>query len=139
MRFNIIDNVLSIKGKVLIPDPTALSGRRLVVVQGASEQNHNARDKLGRPIQIRSYVRGVATRTLKQSARRNKMTRSVMAWRQVTEVEKNALKSEADKKAITVYMAFVSKYMREAKQAGASSWNNEATRWNNDDVFWNGV
>lgn len=139
MKASILDVALSVKGKVIVPDDTALSGYRLVVVQGATEQNCNSHGPDGAPRQVRAYVRPTDPRTPAQIIQRQKMALAVAMWRTATLEQKEQARPIAEDRNITLYMAYLSMVMPSIIIAGATVWDGGATVWNSGATIWNGA
>jgi hypothetical protein len=139
MNANILKVALNVKGKVIVPDETALSGYRLVVVQGASEVNCNDHAPDGTPRQIRAYVRPTDPRSPAQIIQRQKMAIAVAMWHAATPEDKEPARHIAKARNITLYMAFLSMVMPTITPGALTIWDDGATVWNSGLTVWNGA
>lgn len=119
------------------PSPGYPAGRRMIC-QGATAQNRQLDDASGRPILLYDAPVQPYRRTAAQAARRNKMLAAVAAWHAAGEAERATADSEAARRNITRYQAWIGGKMKQM-DGGASLWDGGASGWDSGASLWDGV
>lgn len=126
---DIKQNVLDIRGSLVVPDEAAPGEVKKVVFQGTAPQFANYRTGTGQPRMIRAHVIPADPRTPAQINQRTKMTMAVSAWHESTQAERLAFAETAKARGITVYMAFVSSYIKALPPLLGTVWDGGTTAW----------
>lgn len=150
---------ISIRGLITIPaDDTDPTPRRMII-QGATEENANARDINGKPIIIYQYRPPSVPMTYRQARQRALMAAAVIWYQSLTTPEKEAYRPAAQAARISIWNAALRDYMLKNPvqpptiwDGGLSTWDNGmspwdelagmpwddgSTEWDNGDSIWN--
>lgn len=127
---------LDIKGVLILPSATNPAIKKKWVFQGAGAQFANYRNHLGKPCMKRAYVKQTPSRTPAQAAQRNKMQAAVLAWRNISQNQLHEAKQIAEKRAISVYMAFVGLFMKAYQATTANAWDDNTSVWDTTPSIW---
>jgi hypothetical protein len=130
---------LDIRGKLSIRDNPNSAAIRQVVFQGTSAQFANYLTPNGQPRMERAYVIQTPSRTPRQAAMRNKMQSAVIAWRSATENQLLEAKKIAESRAISVYMAFISQFLKNTPSNQTITWDKNPSLWDNGASQWDGT
>lgn len=127
---------ISIRGALRLPADIDHPTGQHIVIQGATEENANARDATGKPIVIYPYHLQTPTRTTLQGARRNLMRDAVAYYRTLSEADKAPYRTKAKERQITVWNQVMSDYMLTHPAYATAEWDGGATIWDGGTTIW---
>jgi len=122
---DLIANSLDVRGKITN-----------VVIQGTSPQFANFYTKNGQPRQVRTYTSPINPKTPAQLAQQAKMRAAVAAWQAATDEDKAKVAPIAKNRAITLYMAFLSEYIKNYIAPTGTTWDSDSTTWDSGNTTW---
>lgn len=127
---------LDIKGTVRQITESSPTTPIKVVYQGCNPQFANYYTKSGAPRMRRAYVAPENPKTPAQVAQQAKLAAAVVAWHATTPEVRAEYQARADRRKLTVYMTFISEFIKSyippigtIWDAGATSWDSGATLW----------
>lgn len=106
------------------------------VIQACAAQFANFHTGTGQPRMVREYVKVINPKTPGQVQQQNKLKLAVQAWQSATPEQKAEAMPLAQKKQISVYMAFVSIFIKNYQPAVGVQWDNGASIWDSGATVW---
>lgn len=122
---DLITNSLDVRGRI-----------GAVVIQGCAPQYANAKSSLGKPLMIREYVQVINPKTSAQVAQQNKLKAAVAAWQSASQEIREQSRQTAIKRNITLYMAFVSDFIKAYSPTEGTVWDSGTTVWDSGTTVW---
>jgi len=132
----IFDLSLNVKGSKWEPDPAHPGQYRRVVYQGTGAAFANLYNKHGRPRMKRVWILPPDPLTAPQAARRETMRQAVAAWQAADAAERESARHVANTKGISLYMAYVSKYLKANHPSTGILWETLSGAWDGGTAIW---
>jgi hypothetical protein len=127
---------LDVKGTLQVEDPGSPGEMLKIVYQGCSPQFANYFNSQGKPRMVRTYVSVTNPGTPAQLARQEGMRQAVAAWQAATQSERETARYLADNRQITLYMAFISIWLKSYSPTIGTIWDGGATTWDSGSTTW---
>jgi hypothetical protein len=127
---------LDIKGTLKEPDPANPTTIIKRVYQATSPQFANYYTKNGKPRMVRAYVAVVNPKTSAQLVQQNKLRLAVAAWHTASDLDKEPARTLAKQRDITIYMAYLSLWMKSYIAPVGTIWDSGATTWDSAATLW---
>ena len=134
--FNITDLALLITGSINVPDPTAPTGWKRIIIQRTTKGLGNIPTRHPYDYQVKTWRLQADPKTFTKQAHRKRFGAAVAAWHDATLAERETARKTATKKSITLFNAYLSDYIRAHPVLARSLWDAGATSWDNNYSHW---
>lgn len=140
-------SALKMRGKITLPPLVEGGQKRTYIIQGATEDNANARDLDGHPIVIYQYQPPQIGPTIRQRRQRDLMAAAVEWYRGLGAGEKEQFRPAAAAAGITIWNAALKWWMLtnpvsppSVWDAGSSTWDGTLSEWDHEaGMQWDGA
>jgi hypothetical protein len=106
------------------------------VIQGATEDNWNARDAAGKPVIIYDKPNQTTPRSDAQATRRDLMIEAHEHYLSLTTEERENYRGRADHRKITIQQAIISEFLEDHTTRTRSHWDLDASVWDSGTSIW---
>jgi len=130
------DVSLDVRGTISQIDPLNPSVMQKLVHQACSPQFANYHTKSGKPRMIRAWVQVINPKTPAQLTQQARLRAAVSAWQAADIETRQQAKDTAKKRGITLYMAFVSDFIKSYIPPAGTTWDAGATTWDAGATLW---